>query len=378
MTEELSTLERWRLILGNAAATSLGGLGADAAAMDAALAWLYDREPDQARRGVRGGSGRGADLSPSCLDVPRWLDEVQRLFPKETIERIERDAVERYEILELVTNVEVLERIEPNAALLEAVLKTKHLMNEDVLAAARKIVKAVVEQLMEALAREIRSATRGAIDRRRRSLLKNSKNFDFRRTLKKNLGNYRPDERKLYLDQTFFFSRVRRHTERWQVILLVDQSGSMVSSVIHSAVTAACLWSLPGLRTHLVAFDPSVVDLTEDVTDPVELLMKVQLGGGTDIGKAVRYAADLVDSPRRAILVVISDLYEGGDPNQLVRSVKALTEQGTQVLALGALDADATGAYDVAMAERLAQVGAHVGAMTPGHLAAFVAEAMGR
>jgi len=377
MTEELSTLERWRLILGEAAGC-LGGLSPDAAAMDAALAWLYDREPDQGERGVRGGGGRGADLSPSSLDVPRWLDEVERLFPKETIERIERDAVERYEILELVTNVDVLKRIEPNATLLAAVLKTKHLMNEDVLAAARKIVKAVVEQLMAALAQDIRSLTRGAIDRRRRSLLKNSKNFDFRRTLKKNLGNYRPEEQKLYLDEAFFFSRVRRHTERWQVILLVDQSGSMVSSVIHSAVTAACLWGLPGLRTHLIAFDTSVVDLTDDVVDPVELLMKVQLGGGTDIGQAVRYAAELIDSPRQAIVVLISDLYEGGDPNALVRSVKALTEQGTRVLALGALDADAMGAYDVGMAERLAQLGAHVGAMTPGELAAFVTEAMAR
>ncbi len=144
-------------------------------------------------------------------------------------------------------------------------------------------------------------------------------------------------------------------------MLLVDQSGSMAGSVIHSAVTAACLWSLPGLKTHLVAFDTAVVDLTSDVTDPVELLMRVQLGGGTDIARAVDYAASLVENPRRTIVALISDFYEGGDPFRLVRTVRQLVEQGTTVLS-----------------GRLAAVGAPVGAMTPGRLAEFVAEQIGR
>src|SRR3712207_510524 len=148
----------------------------------------------------------------------------------------------------------------------------------------------------------------------------------------------------------------------------------MASSVIHSAVTAACLWGLPGIRTHLVAFDTSVVDLTQDVTDPVELLMKVQLGGGTDIQQAVAYAERLIDAPRRSIVVLITDFYEGGDPGRLVQRVRGLCAQGTKVLGLAALDEAASPVYDRDCAQRLVDVGAHVGAMTPGELAAWIAE----
>ncbi|TDD66482.1 VWA domain-containing protein [Actinomadura darangshiensis] len=365
----------------------MGGLGGGAAERDAALDWLYGRDPDLGRRGVRrgapgGGKGdrpddrRGGD-GPSQLTTVDWLDAVHRLFPKETIERLERDAVERYEIHEVVTDPAVLERIEPDEALLRAVLRTKHLMNPEVLALARRIVEAVVRQLMERLATEVRHAFHGTRSRRS-SRIKNSRNFDFHRTIRANLAHYRPDERRLYIENPRFVSRTRRHVEQWQMILLVDQSGSMVGSVIHAAVTAACLWGLPGLKTHLVAFDTSVVDLTSDVTDPAELLMKVQLGGGTDIARAVGYGAGLVDNPRRAIVAVISDFYEGGDAYRLVREVRRLVEQGTQVLALAALDEAANPSYDREMAQRLADVGAHAGAMTPGQLAEFVAERIGR
>ncbi|MCA9611941.1 MAG: VWA domain-containing protein, partial [Myxococcales bacterium] len=206
------------------------------------------------------------------------------------------------------------------------------------------------------------------------SLFKIARNLAFRQTLRENLHRWDPKKRRLYLEKPVFFSRTKRHTEKWQVILLVDQSGSMVSSVIHSAVTAACLWGLPGVRTHLVAFDTEVVDLTSDVTDPVELLMKVQLGGGTDIQKAVGYAQELVEVPRRAIVVLITDFYEGSSPEMLVRRVAALTGQGTKVLGLAALDEHARPEYDRDLAARLVKVGAHVGAMTPGQLAAWIAE----
>jgi Mg-chelatase subunit ChlD len=152
----------------------------------------------------------------------------------------------------------------------------------------------------------------------------------------------------------------------------------MAGSVIHSAVTAACLWNLPGLKTHLIAFDSDVVDLTADVDDPVELLLKVQLGGGTDIARAVAYAATLIENPRRAIVAVITDFYEGGDEYRLLRTVRALTGQGTCVLGLAALDEDASPDYDRGLAQRVANEGAHVGAMTPGQLAGFVAERVGR
>ncbi|MEU5940447.1 VWA domain-containing protein [Micromonospora sp. NPDC047548] len=366
------SLERWRLVLGEPAQDCLGALGAEAAARDAALDWLYGRDEELGRRDVRrGGSG------PSVLTTVDWLDEITRLFPRETVERLERDAVERYEIHDVVTDPQVLARVEPSPTLLRAVLRTKHLMNPEVLRLARRIVEAVVRQLMERMAAEVRQSFSGARVRRP-SRFRQARNFDVRRTIHANLAHWRPEERRLHVRTPHFFSRTRRHLDRWQVILLVDQSGSMTGSVIHAAVTAACLWGLPGVRTHLVAFDTEVVDLTAAVDDPVELLMKVQLGGGTDIARAVAYGAQLIENPRRTILVLITDFYEGGSEAQLVRGVRQLVEQGTHVLGLAALDEEANPAYDRAMAQRLADAGAGVGAMTPGELAAFVAEHVGR
>jgi Mg-chelatase subunit ChlD len=368
-------LVRWRLILGEAARAALAGAGGDLCgddlAYDAALAWLYDREPGLAERDIRQERTGGDD--PSQLTVPQWLDEVHRLFPKETIERLEQDAVERYQIDEVVTNPEVLARVEPNETLLKAVLRTKHLMSADVLAMARALVAAVVRRLMEKLARAVRRSFSGTRSRRR-SPLKLARNFDARATVRQSLSTWDRERRRLVIKKPLFFSRTRRHCERWQIVLLVDESGSMLGSVIHAAVTAACLWGLPAVRTHLCIFDTEVVDLTERATDPVEVLMKVQLGGGTDIGKAVAYGAGLVEAPRRAIVVLITDFFEGASAEVLVRRVKALCDQGTLVLGLAALDEQANPAYDRDLARRLVAVGAQVGAMTPGELVGWIAE----
>ena len=381
-------LERWRLILGASAENSITLGSADKASrQDAALEWLYGRDEELRERGIRRGSPRGrpgdrtgprdGGDGPSALTAVDWLDEIHQLFPRVTVERLERDAVERYGINEIVTDPDVLERVEPSTSLLRAVLRTKHLMNPHVLTLARRIVDTVVRDLLRRLQPEVQAAFHGTRSRRP-SNFKQSRDFDFRGTVRANLQHYQPEQRRILIEQPRFHSRIRRNLRQWQLILVVDQSGSMVGSVIHSAVTAACLWSLPGLKTHLIAFDTSVVDLTSDVTDPVELLMKVQLGGGTDIAKAVAYAQGLVDNPRRSIVAVISDFYEGGDPFRLVRSVRSLVNQGTTVLALAALDEDAHPAYDRALAQQLANEGAHVGAMTPGELAAFVAERLGQ
>lgn len=374
MAELDPTLERWRLVLGDAgeACTGGAGLSGTAAARDAALDWLYQRDADLDRRGIR----RSGGLGPSVLTTVDWLDDIHRLFPRETVERLERDAVERYEIHEIVTDPDVLERIEPNRSLLEAVLRTKHLMNPDVLRLARRIVEEVVRRLVEELATEVRQAFSGARSRTP-SRHRRAADFDVHRTIRANLRHYRPEERRLHVERAHFRSRTRRRLDRWQVVLVVDQSASMAGSVIHSAVTAACLWGLPGVKVHLIAFDTEVVDLTSDVDDPVELLMRVQLGGGTDIAKAVDYAARLIEQPRRCILAVVSDFYEGGDRYRLVRTVKELVEQGTHVLGLGALDEDAAPAYERELAQRLADAGAYVGAMTPGQLAGFLADAIG-
>lgn len=362
-------LQRWRLVLGEAAENCLGGLSEQARKIDHTLEWLYGRDPQRLARGERCGT-----LHDSSLTTPEWINAVHTLFPQQVIERLESDAVLRYGIDDIVTNLDVLRHITPSESLLRAVLHTKHLMNPDVLHVARQLVRQVIEQIMARLAKEVRQAFSGVRDRRRPSRQPLARNFDFKNTLRANLKHWDPQRGKLYIESPRFISRIKRHSERWQLILLVDQSGSMTDSVIHSAVMAACLWQLPGIRTHLVAFDTKVVDLTADVADPVELLMKVQLGGGTNIACAIEYARQLIEQPAKSVIVLVSDLFEGGPRSQLVHLVKQCVKDGSKVLGLAALDSHASPCYDRVTAQAMADVGARIAAMTPGELAAWLAE----
>ena len=374
MTEREQKI-RWRLILGAESEETCGELDGEQADRDAALEYLYGREAEgrNRRSGSKGAHQGKGSLDPSNLTVPEWINAVHTLFPRQTIERIEKDALERYQIQELVTNAELLQRAEPNMTLLKAVLHTKHLMNQELLGHARVLIRKVVEELMEKIARPVRSVFLGAVDRRRRSNLRVAKNFDAPTTIRRNLQYYDPETARLFIRTPYFFSRIRRHNDKWQVIILVDESGSMADSVIHSAVTAAIFFGIKALRTHLALFDTSVVDVSSDCADPVETIMKVQLGGGTDIAQAVRYAEGLIDNPRKAIVVLISDFYEGGPVNELLSACKRIIDQGSQLLGLAALDSEANPSYDKATAGKIAALGAHVGAMTPGELAEWVA-----
>jgi Mg-chelatase subunit ChlD len=367
-------LIRWRLVMGDGAESALGCcLSGQAAAQDRALAYLYDREYG-ARRDVRRDHDRKGSLDDSALTVPEWINQIHELFPKRTIERVEKDALERYKLDEMVTNPQVLSRAQPSMSLLKAVLHTKHLMNQEVLAIARQMVRRVVEELMEKLARPMHSIFLGSLDRRRRSTLRVAKNFDARTTVRRNLANYSPKEEKLYIKTPYFYSRIRRQSDRWQVVILVDESGSMADSVIHSAVTAAIFHGIRSIRTHMVLFDTNVVDVTNDVADPVETIMKVQLGGGTDIGGALAYAAGLIDNPRRAIVVLITDFYEGAPVSRLLAVTRQLVESGVTLLGLAALDSRAEPNYDRGTAQQIVDLGGHVAAMTPGELAEWVAQ----
>lgn len=352
-----------------AAETTLCGLDDNARQIDHALEWLYGRDPERLQRGERSGG-----LGGSNLTTPEWINSIHTLFPQQVIERLESDAVLRYGIEDVVTNLDVLERMQPSESLLRAVLHTKHLMNPEVLATARRIVRQVVEEIMARLAKEVRQAFSGVRDRRRRSSIPLARNFDFKSTLRANLQHWHPQHGKLYIESPRFNSRIKRQSEQWQLVLLVDQSGSMVDSVIHSAVMAACLWQLPGIRTHLVAFDTSVVDLTADVADPVELLMKVQLGGGTNIASAVEYGRQLIEQPAKSVIILVSDFYEGGSSSLLTHQVKKCVQSGIKVLGLAALDSTATPCYDHDTAQALVNVGAQIAAMTPGELASWLAE----
>ena len=377
--EPLRRRIRWRLVLGNETEDLLGGLPGEWQERDAAMGFLYDREYGSSRN-VRGGGGDGeqgdrtGSLDASQLTVPDWINAVHELFPRKTIERLEKDALERYQLEEMVTNPEVLARVHPNPTLLKAVLRTKHLMNQEVLAIARQLVRKTIDQLMEKLARQVQSPFTGALNRQQRSFLKIAKNFDAKTTIRRNLKYYDPETQKLYIQTPYFYSRIRQQIDRWQIIILVDESGSMLDSVIHSAITASIFFGIKTLRTHLCLFDTSVVDVTQDCTDPVETLMKVQLGGGTDIGQALSYAATLVDNPHRTIVLLITDFFEGAPVERLYSVAKQLIESGVTLIGLAALDEQANPVYDRAIAQHLVNLGAHVAAMTPGELAEWVAQ----
>lgn len=364
---------RWRIVLGEGTEDLLGALPEEGewSARDEALEYLYGREYG-ADRNVRGAKSRGS-LDASSLTVPDWINAVHELFPKSVIERIEKDALERYGLEEMVTNPALLQRAQPSQTLLRAVLRTKHLMNPSVLALARDLVRKVVQQILEKLAVQIRSPFLGT-RHRQRSFAKVAKNFDVRTTLRRNLRHWDRTTNRLLLREPVFHSRVRRHVDKWQIQIVVDQSGSMVDSVIHSAVTAAIFFGIPAIKTRLVLFDTSIVDVTDYCTDPVETLMKVQLGGGTDIGAALAYAESKVENPRRTIIVLITDFCEGAPSANLFATTKRLVESGVCLLGLCALDASATPVFCRTTAGHMASLGAHVGAMTPGELAEFVAE----
>lgn len=366
---------RWRLVMGAGSEQLCGGLSGEDLARDECLGFLYDREYG-AGRNVRGkeSAGQSGGLGESSLTTPDWINRIHELFPRRTIERLEKDALERYQLDEMVTNPEVLARAQPNPTLLKAVLRTKHLMNQEVLKAAQHIVRLAVEELMKAMAVDVRNAFQGSLDRRNRSHLKIAKNFDIATTMRRNLKHYDPNEKRILIETPYFYSRIRRQVDRWQLIILVDESGSMLDSVIHSAVTASIFYSMRMMKVHLCIFDTSVVDLTADCVDPVETLMKVQLGGGTDIGQALEYASQIVENPRRTIVVLITDFYEGAPINRLYAAARKLVESGVTALGLAALDERAAPTYDHEVASRLVQLGWHVAAMTPGELASWVAE----
>jgi Mg-chelatase subunit ChlD len=366
---------RWRLVLGEDAGLNCP-LGGNSAQRDRMLGFLYQRGSGSGSGGNDLNTPRNADLSPSQLSVPDWINGVHELFPKRTIERLEKDAIERYKIEEIVTNKDVLARAEPNPTLLQAVLRTKHLMNAEVLAIARVLVRKVVQELMDKLAVVVCQPFSGS-RLRKRSFIKVSRNFDWRSTVRANLRYWDSQRKRIGIQTPYFHTRTRRRIDKWQFIIVVDQSGSMVSSVIHSAVCASIFHQLPAVKTHLIAFDTAVVDLTSDVEDPVETLMKVQLGGGTDIAQAMTYAASLVEYPRRTILVLITDFFEGGNPHQLMQVTKRLADSGVHLLGLAALDDKAEPAYDRNLAGSLVNLGMKVGAMTPGELAQWVAEKVG-
>lgn len=368
--------QRWRLVLGRYADNRLGApAGQDHQRIDRVMEYLYGRA--YAGRGGRpdggDGTGRYGSLDPSALTALEWLDELRDLFPAEVCETVEVEAIDRFGLQELLADPDTVDKLEPNYELMRSLMGLRSHLPDSVLVPLRRIIAAVVADLTQRLESEVRSALVGRVNRFRRSHTPQVSTFDAIGTIEANLGTWDPERRQLLVEDLRFFDRSQiRH--RWDVIVCIDQSGSMADSVIHSAVLAGILARLPFVRVRLVVFDTNVVDLSHLADDPVEVLMGVQLGGGTNIGQAVRYCEQLVENPTRTVLALITDFYEGGPINELVAATRRLESAQVTQLGLAALDGRTEPAFDRPTAERLAGEGMEIAARTPAQFAVWLSE----
>ncbi|MFG6475822.1 VWA domain-containing protein [Microbacterium sp. P06] len=373
MSDSAALARRWRLVLGRYAEQRMP-LGPGNERLDETLGYLYDRE--YRRRGHLGaGEGKGASLDASVVEAVRWLGDARELFPTSTFERVQAEAITRYGLTELLTDPATARRIEPSVGLAAALLQVRERLDEAAAAGLREIIARVVDELVRRLRPRFETALGGSRNLRQRSLRPRAADLDWRRTVRENLGNYDRETQRLMIDRVSFTGRARR-TLSWDVVLLVDQSGSMASSLVYSAVCASVLSGLPGIRVRLLTFDTGVVDLTSFAHDPVQVLMAARLGGGTDIAGALAYAESVVTTPARTVVAVVSDFYEGGSVGALLATARRMAAGGTRLIGIAALDDTGVAAYDTALARRLVEVGMDVAAVTPDRFAEWLAEVM--
>jgi len=375
MTAE-ERLRRWRLVLGGEGADGAGGTGmtlsGDDARMDGALEALYGA----GRGGQRG--RRGAGLQSSAPQVARWLGDIRGYFPSTVVQVMQKDAIERLDLTRLLLEPEMLEAVEPDVHLVGTLLSLNRVMPERARESARAVVGKVVRDLERRLAQKTRSALTGALDRAARvSRPKRPAEVDWNRTIRVNLRHYLADRRTIVPERLVGYGRRQQSVKR-DVVLCIDQSGSMAASVVFAGVFGAVLASMRSLRTSLVVFDTAVVDLTDQLHDPVEVLFGTQLGGGTDINRAIAYCQELVTRPADTIFVLISDLYEGGVRAEMLKRVAAMTAAGIQVIVLLALSDEGAPAYDHENATALAALGVPAFACTPDAFPDLMAAAVER
>ncbi|MFC8047136.1 VWA domain-containing protein [Nocardia sp. NPDC057353] len=361
---------RWRLMLGAAAESELGAPGGQSEqAMDRALAALYDSgDPAGPRSG-----GLGA----SAPRVARWLGDIRTYFPTSVVEIMQRDAVERLDLTQLLLEPELLEAVEPDVHLVGTLLSLNGVIPETTRATARTVVAAVVKQIEERIAAKTVAAVSGALNRAARIARPRQRDIDWDRTIRANLAHYLPEQRTVVPERLIGYGRRSQAVHR-EVVLAIDQSGSMAASVVYASVFGAVLASMRSLRTSLVVFDTEVVDLTEHLDDPVDILFGTQLGGGTDINRAIAYSQSLITKPTDTLFVLISDLYEGGVREEMLRRVRSMTEAGVQVLVLLALSDEGAPSYDHDNAAALAALGVPAFACTPDHFPDLLADCLDR
>lgn len=364
MIDAAERLRRWRLALGGDA---VGGasvpLSPDDLGMDRALEALYAAE-------------RGAGLGASAPNVPRWLGDIRKYFPTSVVRVLQKDAIERLDLKRLLFEPEALAAVEPDVHLVGTLLAMKSLLPAQTRDTARQVVRRVVDDLLRRLEAPLRQAVHGALRSSARSRRPRQADIDWHRTIRANLRHYQHEHRTIVPET--LLGRGRRRAAMRELVLVIDQSGSMAESVVYAGVFGAALASLPAVRTSLVVFDTEVVDLTELLSDPVEVLFATQLGGGTDIHRALTYGQSLVRTPSDTIVVLVSDLYEGGVRESLLQRAASILASGAQLIVLLALSDSGAPSYDHALAADLAGMGVPAFACTPDLFPEVMAAAISR
>jgi hypothetical protein len=352
------------------AAGATPALRGDDRRIDAALGALYDRGEQGSR-----GAGRAGGLSRSKPSVMRWLGDIRRYFPTPVVQVLQRDAVDRLDLRQLLLEPELLHTVEPDVHLVTLLVELNRHLPDETRATARLVIASVLADLERRLADHTRQAVRGALSKSARTRRPRPGDIDWPTTITANLRHWIPEHQTVVPERLIGHGRRQRSLAR-DVIIAVDQSGSMADSVVYASLFAAVLAQLPALRTSFVAFDTAVTDLTAYLHDPVEVLFGVQLGGGTDIANGLAYCQRLIERPRESVLFLVSDLFEGGSAEMMRRRVRELVESGVHVVVLLALSDEGTPAHDHDHASALAALGATVLSSTPDQFPSLLADVL--
>lgn len=357
-------LKRWRLILGGNEADGTGVvLNTEEQRIDQSLEAVYD-------------SDRRGGLGSSAPKVSRWLGDIREFFPHTVVQVIQRDAIKRLNLTSLLTEKEMLETVVPDVHLVATLMSLSRVIPEKNKEMARQVVRKVVDELLRKLSAPTQQAVTGALNRSVRRRNPHYNEIDWKTTITKNLKNYQPDYKTIIPEVRIGYGRKRKAMK--DIILCLDQSGSMGTSVIYSGIFGSVLASIPAVSTRMVVFDTAVVDLTDDLQDPVDLLFGVQLGGGTDIARALTYCQGVITRPQDTVLVLVTDLYEGGDAREMRKKFVSLVNSGVQLIVLPALNDDGAPSYDKSHAEFLANIGVPAFACTPDKFPDLMAAALSK
>ncbi|WP_436491170.1 VWA domain-containing protein [Chitinophaga sp. ARDCPP14] len=349
--EHEEQVRRWRLVLGGSQndGTSFP-LNKTDLQLDKTLEALYD-------------STRQGGLGPSSPNVSRWLGDIRSYFPASVVQVMQQDALKRLNLTQMLFEKEMLENIEPDVHMVATLMTLSKVIPEKTKDTARQVVKKVVDELMRKLAQPTQQAITGSLNRSARNRRPRHNEVNWPLTIRKNLQHYQPEYKTIIPETLIGYGRKRSALK--EVVLCLDQSGSMGTSVVYSGIFGAVMASIPALKTQMVVFDTAVADLTEELQDPVELLFGVQLGGGTDIHAALKYCAQIITKPADTVLVLITDLFEGGDEKNMRKRFTELAAAGVQVIVLLALNDEGAPSYDHENAQFLANLGIPVFACSP-------------